>query len=175
MAFLAVYGWTMWGVQTFEYRLAALSIIRAPVKKPDRLIDTVQKAYSALEKQFATCRHRFERASAKELQQLLPDDLPETLQAEIGELILERNRLAHRYLRRTLEASEPPDLREELQALQKLGYRFVELGDHLLRLMHESVTERSPNVSEAQFEALQKLGQAAASGTSLDDALGAGM
>ena len=87
MAFLAMYGWTMWAVQRFEYHLAALSILHSQVKKPQRLIDTPQKAYSALQKQFAVYHHRFERASAKELQKLLPEDLSDSLRAELDELV----------------------------------------------------------------------------------------
>jgi hypothetical protein len=34
----------MWAVQTFEYYLACLSILRAPAKNADRLIDTPQKS-----------------------------------------------------------------------------------------------------------------------------------
>src|SRR5450755_3034888 len=116
LAFLAGYGWTMWAVQRFEYYLAGLSILRAPVKNPDRLIDSTQKAYSALQKQFAVYHHRFERASAKELRNLLPDDLPDVLRSEIDELVEVRNGLAHRYLRQTLEGTTPPDLHKELQA-----------------------------------------------------------
>lgn len=86
MAFLAMYGWAMWAVQRFEYRLAALSILRSSVKKPQRLIDTQQKAYSTLQKQFAVWHHRFERTSAKELQNLLPDDLSDSLRSELDEL-----------------------------------------------------------------------------------------
>jgi hypothetical protein len=119
LPFLASYGWAMWA-QRFEYYLAGLSIVRSPVKKPGRLLDTEQKAYSALEKQFAIHRHRFERASAKELQQMLPDDLPERLRAEIDELIGARNELAHRYLRRTLEAATAPDWTAEARAVQNL-------------------------------------------------------
>jgi len=107
MAFLAMYGWTMWTVQRFEYYLAALSILRSPVKKPERLIDTPQKAYSALQKQFAVYSHRFARASAKELQNLLPDGLSDSLRPELDELVEARNELAHRYLQRTLEGTNP--------------------------------------------------------------------
>lgn len=82
-----------------------------------------------------------------------------------------RNELAHRYLHRILEGTNPPDLRKELQAVQKLGQRFEAAGDNLLGLMTQSVAERPPNVSAIQFEALQRLGRAAASGVSLDEAL----
>ncbi len=170
-AFLAAYGWTMWAVQRFEYFLAGLSILRAPVKSPGRLIDTAQKAYSALQKQFAVYHHRFERASANELRNLLPDDLPELLRAEIDELIEIRNDLAHRYLRRTLEGDDPADLVKEREHVKRLGERFAKTGDELLALMEGSVADRPPNVSEAQFAALQRLGHAAASGAALDDAL----
>jgi vesicle coat complex subunit len=167
LAFLAGYGWTMWSVQRFEYYLAALSILRQPVKSPDRLINTTQNAYSALQKQFMAYHHRFERASAKELRHLLPDDLPPPLRTELDELVEIRNELAHRYLRRTLESTRPPDLRSELQAVQELGQRFAKTGDDLLALMRQSVAERPPNVSDSQFEALQRLGMAAASGWSI--------
>lgn len=171
LPFLASYGWTMWATQRFEYYLAGLSILRSPVKKPARLLDTEQKVYSALEKQFGTYRHRFERASAKELQQLLPDDLPDRLRAEIDELVGARNELAHRYLRRTLEATTVPDWSSEVQALQQLGQRFLEAGEWLLKLMREAVRQRPSNLSDAQFDALQRLGRAAASGATLDDAM----
>jgi hypothetical protein len=171
LPFLASYGWAMWTAQRFEYYLAGLSILRSPVKSPARLLDTEQKAYSALEKQFAIYRHRFERASAKELQQLLPDDLPERLRAEIDELVGARNDLAHRYLRRALEAAATPDWSTEAQAVQRLGQRFLDAGEWLLRLMEEAVREHPSNLSDAQFEAIQSLGRAAASGASLDDAL----
>lgn len=172
VAFLAAYGWTMWAIQRFEYCLAGLSILRAPVKSPDRLIDTTQKAYSALEKQFAVYHHRFERASANELRNSLPDDLPELLREEIDQLIVVRNDLAHRYLRRTLESGGTPDLAKEREHVKGLGERFVKTGDELVALMERSVANRPPNVSETQFAALQRLGQAAASGAALDDALG---
>lgn len=171
MAFLAMYGWTMWTVQRFEYYLAALSILRSPVKKPERLIDTPQKAYSALQKQFAVYSHRFARASAKELQNLLPDGLSDSLRPELDELVEARNELAHRYLRRTLEGTNPPDLRKELQAVQELGERFAAAGENLLNLVKQSIAERPPNLSDIQFEALQRLGKAATSGVSLDEAL----
>jgi hypothetical protein len=171
IAFLAAYGWTMWAVQRFEYCLAGLSILRAPVKKPGRLIDSAQKAYSALEKQFAVYRHRFERASANELRDLLPDDLPELLREEIDQLIDIRNDLAHRYLRRTLEGGDRADLVNEREHVKGLGERFAKAGDELAALMERSVANRPPNVSETQFAALQRLGQAAASGVALDDAL----
>jgi uncharacterized protein YpbB len=170
MAFLAMYGWTMWAVQRFEYCLAALSILRSSVKSPERLIDTAQKAYSALQKQFAIYRHRFERASAKELQNLLPDDLADSL-PELEELIEARNELAHRYLHRRLEGNDLPDLREELQTVQQLGQRFTDAGEKLLQLINQSATGRPSNLSDIQFEALQRLGRAAASGIPLDDAL----
>jgi hypothetical protein len=171
IAFLAAYGWTMWAVQRFEYRLAGLSILRAPVKSPSRLIDTPQKAYSALQKQFAVYHHRFERASANELRNHLPDDLPELLQAEIDELIEVRNDLAHRYLRRSLEGSSAVDLITEREHVKRLGERFAAAGDELLALMERAVADCPPNVSETQFAALQQLGRAAASGAALDDAL----
>ncbi len=170
-AFLAAYGWTMWAVQRFEYCLAGLSILRAPVKSPGRLIDTTQKAYSALQKQFAVYHHRFERASANELRNLLPDDLPELLRPEIDELIETRNDLAHRYLRRTLEGGEPADLVKVREDVKRLGERFGKVGDELRDLMELAVADRPPNVSETQFVALQRLGQAAASGAALNDAL----
>lgn len=171
LVFLAAYGCTMWAVQKFEYHLGCLSIVRAPVKKPDRLIDTTQKAYSALRKQFAIYQHRLERASVKELQNLLPEDLSDSLRSELDELIEIRNHLAHRYLHRTLEGSSVPDLRSELQVVEKLRQRFTEAGDKLRDLIEQHVATRPPNMSDAQFEALQRLGRAAASGLSLDDAL----
>jgi hypothetical protein len=161
----------MWAVQTFEYRLAGLTILRSPVKSPTRLLDTNQKVYSALQKQFAAYRHRFERASAKELRNLLPGDIPDPLRAELDALVDSRNDLAHRYLRRTLEGAARPDLREELQRVRALGQRFVEAGEELLALMEEAVAERPSNLSDLQFEALQRLGRAAAEGVSLEDAL----
>jgi hypothetical protein len=170
-AFLAAYGWTMWAIQRFEYRLAGLSILRAPVKSPGRLIDTPQKAYSALEKQFAVYHHRFERASANELRNLLPDELPELLREEIDRLIEIRNDLAHRYLRRTLEGGDTADLVEAREYVKGLGDRFAIAGDEILALMERSVANRPPNVSDTQFAALQRLGHAAASGAALDDAL----
>jgi hypothetical protein len=170
LAFLAAYGWAMWAVQQFEYNLAALTILRAPVKSPGRQLDSEQKMYSALQKQFATYRHRFERASARELQNLLPDELPARLRSDLDDLIDARNDLAHRYLRRTLEPASP-NLRHELQAVQALGQRFVAAGDELLALMEQSVADRPANLTDAQYEALQRLGRAAAAGASLDDAL----
>jgi hypothetical protein len=172
LAFLAGYGWAMWAVQTFEYRLAGLTILRSPVKSPTRLLDTNQKVYSALRKQFAAYQHRFERASAKELQNLLPGDIPEPLRAELDALVDARNDLAHRYLQRTLGSASRPDLRGELQTVRALGQRFVEAGAKLLALMEEAVAERPPNLSDVQFEALQRLGRAAAEGVPLEDALG---
>jgi hypothetical protein len=174
MAFLVGYGWAMWAVQTFEYRLAGLTILRSPVKSPGRVLDTNQKVYSALQKQFAAYRHRFERASAKELQKLLPGDIPEPLRAELDALVDARNDLAHRYLRRTLGGVDRPDLREELQGVRALGQRFVEAGEKLLVLMEQAVAERPPNLSDVQFEALQGLGRAAAEGVPLEEALRAG-
>jgi hypothetical protein len=171
LAFLAGYGWAMWAVQHFEYYLAALSILRTPVKSPARRIATAQKAYSALQRQFATYRHLFERASASELLKLLPADLPEQLRTNVEDLIPERNDLAHRYLRRVLEQSTAPDLGEELRSVRALGQRFADAGDELRLLAEQSVAARPPNLSDAQFEALQRLGRAAASGESLDDAL----
>jgi hypothetical protein len=162
----------MWAVQAFEYRLAGLTILRSPVKSPTRLLDTRQKVHSALQKQFASYRHRFERASAKELQRLLPNDIPEPLRAEVDALIEARNDLAHRYLRRTLESGGSPDLRAELQTVQTLGRRFVDAGEKLLALMQEAVAERPANLSDVQFDALQRLGRAAAEGVPLEAALG---
>jgi hypothetical protein len=49
----------------------------------------------------------------------------------------------------------------------ELGQRFLAAGEWLLRLMREPPS----NLSDVQFEALQRLGRAAASGASLDDAL----
>jgi hypothetical protein len=172
MALLAGYGWTMWAVQTFEYNMAGLSILRSPVKSSTRVLDTEQKAYSALQKQFAAYRHRFERASAKELQELLPHDLPKPLRAELDDLVDARNDLAHRYLRRALQGSARVDLRKEHLAVKALGERFVNAGEKLQVLMEQSVAERPPNLSDAQFEALQRLGRAAAEGVPLDEALG---
>jgi hypothetical protein len=170
LIFLSAYGWTMWAVQLFEYNLAGLTILRTPVKSAGRQLDSPQKMYSALSKQFSVFRHRFERASAKELRDLLPGDLPEVLDAELDELITLRNDLAHRYLRRVL-ATPGVDLRHESQALQVLGNRFDDARDQLLSLMEEAAAHRPPNLSDLQYEALQKLGQAAAEGTSLLDAL----
>jgi hypothetical protein len=171
MAFLTVYGWTMWAVQTFEYRLAALSILLTPVRSPGRLLDTTQKVQSALQKQFAVYRHRFDRASAKELKNLLPEDIPEPLRSELDELVDARNDLAHRYLRRTLDGRVQPDLRSELQALQNLGQRFFNTSEKLVALMDQAVAERPPNLSDTQYDALQRLGREAAEGASLDEAL----
>lgn len=166
-----MYGWTMWAVQVFEYRLAGLSIMRAPVKQPMRVLDTAQKVYSALQKQFATSEHRFERASAKELRNLLPDDFPDPLKSELDELIDIRNDLAHRYLRRTLQGTTPPDLKHELQTVKALGERFAEAGETLLALMEKASAKRPPNLSDLQFEALLRLGRAAAEGVPLEQAL----
>jgi hypothetical protein len=132
----------MSAVQTFEYRLAGLTILRSPVKSPARSLDTNQKDYSAVQKQFAECRHRFERASAKELQSLLPDDFYRLLRTELDALIYARNDLAHRYLRRSLEGVDRPDLREELQALRALGERFVRASEELLALMVRKTSPR---------------------------------
>jgi hypothetical protein len=171
LAFLAAYGWTMYAVQVFEYRLAGLSILRAPVKQPMRVLDTAQKVHSALEKQFAACEHRFGRASAKELRNLLAGDLPEPLNSEFDELIESRNDLAHRYLRQTFQGRTPPDLRQEFQTVQALGKRFVEAGEKLLVLMEKAAASRPPNLSDMQYQALQRLGRAAAEGVPLEDAL----
>lgn len=170
LAFLAGYGWAMWAVQEFEFNLAVLTILRSPVKTPSRQLDSQQKMYSALRKQFATYRHRFEHASAKELQNLLPDDLPEPLRSDLDELIDARNDLAHRYLRRTLR-QDAPDLRSALQAVQALGQRFVDAGEELLALAEQSAAVRPPNLTDMQYEAIQRLGRAAAAGTPVDDAL----
>jgi hypothetical protein len=170
LAFLATYGWAMWAVQVFEYRLAGYSILCAPVKKPARVLDTPQKVYSALQKEFAVSEHRFERASAKELRNLLPADLPEPLNSELDELVEKRNDLAHRHLRR-LHGEASPDLRQALQNVKVLGERFIDAGDKLLVLMEEAAAKRPPNLSDVQFEALQRLGHAAAEGVPLDDAL----
>jgi hypothetical protein len=170
LVFLSAYGWTMWAVQLFEYNLAGLSILRTPVKSAGRKLDTPQKMYSALAKQFSTYRHRFEHASAKELRDLLPGGLPEALDAELDELVAIRNDLAHRYLRRML-AEPGVDLRDEFQAVQALGNRFAAAGDRVLLLMDEASASRPRGLSDLQYEALQKLGQAAASGIPLLDAL----
>jgi hypothetical protein len=172
LAFLATYGWAMWAVQQFEYNPAALTILRSPVKSPNRKIDSAQKLYSALEKQFAKYRHRLERASAKELQKLLPDDLPETLRSNLGELIVARNDLAHRYLRRTLD-EKATDLETALRTVQALGQRFVDVGEELLALAEKAVAARPSNLSDEQYDNLQRLGRAVASGTPLDEALAA--
>jgi hypothetical protein len=126
--------------------------------------------YSALSKQFSVFEHRFERASAKELRDLLPGDLPERLDAELDELITLRNDLAHRYLRRIL-ATPRVDLRREAQTLRAWGNRFDGARDQLLSLMEQASASRPANVSDLQYEALQKLGRAAAAGTPLSDAL----
>ena len=175
LAFLAAYGWAMWAVQVFEYRLAGLSIMRTPAKAPARVLDTPQKVYSALQKQFAQSEHRFERASAKELRNLLPTDLPEPLNSELDELVDKRNDLAHRYLRRTLQGGTSLDLRQELQSVKALGERFADAGDNLLVLMEEAAANRPPNLSDTQFAALQRLGSAAAEGVPLDVALRRGV
>jgi ADP-heptose:LPS heptosyltransferase len=175
LAFLAAYGWAMWAVQVFEYRLAGLSIMRTPAKSPARVLDTPQKVYSALQKQFAQSEHRFERASAKELRNLLATDLPEPLNSELDELVDKRNDLAHRYLRRTLHAGASLDLRQELQSVKALGERFADAGDKLLVLMEEAAANRPPNLSDTQFAALQRLGSASAEGVPLDEALRRGV
>ena len=56
--------------------------------------------------------------------------------------------------------------------MQTLGQRFEAVGDNLLELVNLSVAERPPNLSDSQFEALQRLGRAAASGALLDEVLG---
>lgn len=170
MAFLAAYGWAMWAVQQFEYRLAVLTILRSPVRSPNRRIDSAQKLHSALQKQFATVQHRLGRASANELQNLLPDDLSKTLRANLDDLIDVRNDLAHDYLRRTLGAPAP-DLQAALRAVQALGQRFVDAGDELLELAEAGVAARPANLSDEQFDNLQRLGRATAAGTPLDQAL----
>jgi hypothetical protein len=170
LAFLAAYGWAMWAVQQFEYRLAVLTILRSPVKSPNRRIDSAQKLHSALQKQFASVQHRLGRASAKELRNLLPVDLSETLRANLDDLIDVRNDLAHDYLRRTLGASTP-DLQTALRTMQALGERFVAAGDVLLELAEAGVAARPPHLSDEQFDNLQRLGRAAAAGTPLDQAL----
>jgi hypothetical protein len=98
---LATYGWAMAGAQSFEYNLAGLSLFTGSIKHPDRLLDTPKKVRKAPRDQFAAYKHRFERASASELRNLLPN-LDDSLRAEVNELIELRNELAHRYLRRTL-------------------------------------------------------------------------
>jgi hypothetical protein len=170
LGFLAAYGWAMWAVQQFEHNLAGLGILRSPVKSADRRLDSAQKVYSALEKQFATYQHRFERASAKELRDLLPGDLPEPLESELDSLISARNDLAHRYVRRVL-AQSAIDFRREIQTVRALGQRFSDAGNQLTSLMEQAAASRPPNLSDIQYEALQKLGRAAAAGTSLPDAL----
>ncbi len=175
LAFLAAYGWAMWAVQVFEYRLAGLSIMWTPAKAPARVLDTPQKVYSALQKQFAQSEHRFERPSAKELRNLLPTDLPEPLNSELDEFIDKRNDLAHRYLRRTLQGGTSLDLRQELQSVKALGEQFADAGDKLLVLMEEAAANRPPNLSDTQFAALQRLGTAAAEGVPLGVALRRGV
>jgi len=170
LAFLATYGWVMWAVQRFEYNLAALTILRSPVKSPNRKIDSAQKLHSALEKQFATYRHRLERASAKELQQLLPADLPEALSSDLDDLITARNDLAHRYLRRTFDGG-PADLKTAVRTVQALGQRFVDVGEEVRVVAEAAVAVRPPNLSDEQYDTLQRLGHAAATGTPLDEAL----
>jgi hypothetical protein len=132
LAFLAGYGWTMWAVQVFEYRLAGLSTLRAPVKQPTRVLNTAQEVYGALQKQFATSEHRFERASAKELRNLLPEDFPGSLKSELDELIDIRNDLAHRYLRRTMQVTTPPDFRQELQQSKRSASGSLRLARSFL-------------------------------------------
>jgi len=170
LAFLAAYGWAMWAVQEFEYKLAVLTILRSPVKSPNRRIDSAQKLHSALQKQFGTVQHHLGRASAKELQNLLPEDLSESLRAKLDDLIDIRNDLAHDYLRRTL-AESAPDLQAALRAVQALGQRFVDAGEELLELAEAGVAGRPANLSDEQFDNLQRLGRAAAAGTPLDQAL----
>ena len=44
LGLLATYGWAMFAVQSFEYNLAGLSVLTNPVKSPQRLLDTPEKA-----------------------------------------------------------------------------------------------------------------------------------
>lgn len=62
-------------------------------------------------------------------------------------------------------------MRDELRAVHELGQRFVNAGEELLVLMEEAVAERPANLSDAQHEAIQRLGRAAAEGAPLEDAL----
>ncbi len=172
MAFLTVYGWAMWVVQAFEYHLAGLTILRSPAKNPSRLIDTAQKAASALEKQFAIYRHRFERASATELTRLLPEDLPgqpprrtrgarrcsqrasaPLLTANVG------RGHARRFEKRASSDASPRTAvrRRQRRPAQADGRRRW--------------GSPAANVSDAQFAALQRLGRAASRGISLEEAL----
>ncbi|HTX45401.1 MAG TPA: hypothetical protein VMD48_03940, partial [Solirubrobacteraceae bacterium] len=131
---------------------------------------SAKKLYSGLEKQFAMCRHRFEHASARELRNLLPGDLPESLLTRLDDLVVARNDLAHEYLRRTLGESMP-DLPHATRFVRSLGERFVEAGDQLRALAEQARAARPPNLSDEQYESLQLLGRAAAAGMALDAAL----
>lgn len=169
---LATYAWVMGCVQYWESNLATLSIMSEAVKSANRLIDTRQKARSALEKQFARYEHRFQRASASELRKLLPPSLQETLGAEIDELLPTRNMLAHRYMRQVFISGVQADHQARTRELKAPGQRFADAADRLLRLAKAATpSSKPPNISDAQFAALQQLGAAAASGISLDDAL----
>jgi hypothetical protein len=88
----------MISVQAFERVLAALTVTldakpwrTRPFKSPEHM-----RRY--LRGLFSRCVHRFQKASASELRNMLPAGLDEQLLADIDALIKWRDRLAHRYL-----------------------------------------------------------------------------
>lgn len=80
--------------------------------------------------------------------------------------------LAHRYMREVFISGVQGDHQARTRDLKALGQRFADAADRLLRLAKAAApSSKPPNMSDAQFAALQQLGAAAASGISLDDAL----
>jgi hypothetical protein len=169
---LTTYGFAMAAVQRLEYSLGGVVAITDRVKQPRKRLDDAEKVRDALEVQWARFGHRFGRATAGELRNMLPDDIDSWLVTELEELTPIRNDLAHTYLvRRMLIQAPDADYRSQLGELRELAGRFNRAAEKLDAIAEQKSAGKPEGLSDEQYATLQRLGAEASLGVALDDAL----
>jgi hypothetical protein len=151
-----LYGATMMAVQTFERSLATLVLVLGVKKRSPK---TPERAARKFVQAIKRSLHIYQRASAAELRDKLPDDFDAELMADIELLIDLRDRLAHRYL---LEKIVDRTTFQPGTALELIGFgREFGRVEKVLRQRYEAVvasfsTDETPNRLAELVESLAR-------------------
>jgi hypothetical protein len=163
MGVLLAYGSTMTQVQLFE-RTLALLVLALEAKSRTRRFKTRQHFQDYMGKLISRSFHVFQKASASELRNRLPDSLDSGLRRRIDTLIKWRDRLAHRYLVEQLNRGVIAGPRYKVEAFDELidlGKHFqaatAEILEHTLRRLAE--LPKRDDVPEGFDEFMASLGR----------------
>ncbi len=140
-AVLGAYGATMFTVQAFERSLAALVLVLGVKSSKTGTFKNDEQFRKYIHKMISRTLDAFQRASAKALRNRLPENFDPELKTEIENLIVWRDRLAHRYLVENARV-EPPHFKMEMfLELWQLCKPFQEMSAKLTTLMLERLAE----------------------------------